>query len=319
MKTVVESTSAPSQLKVVLAFAIVYIVWGSTYFFIQKALVSFPPFILGAIRFISAGILMLTWGILQGEKMFTGRRLIVPVVTGLLLLFVGNGIVIWVQQSLPSAMVAIFVSSSPIWFVIMDRPMWRENFSNKTAIIGLLVGFAGVILLFYDKLSGGMKGHFTLGDFLPMGLLLLGSAVWAGGSLYSKYRSGGNSPAVNTTWQMMAAGLAFLISSMIHQEWQLFDINAVSLSASLSLLYLTIFGSILGFGAYVWLLKMQPVTKVSTYAYVNPLVAVMLGIFLANESVSTLQLTGLLTILSSVLLINLHKYVKIRKPVAVKT
>lgn len=308
-----EGISTPSQLKVVMAFATVYIVWGSTYFFIQKALVDFPPFILGAFRFLTAGLLMMTWGISQGEKMFVGRRLIVPIVTGLLLLFIGNGIVIWVQQSLPSAMVAIFVSSSPIWFVIMDKPMWRDNLSNKTSILGLFVGFAGVILLFYDKLAEGQQGIFTWSTMIPMGMLLIGSAVWAGGSLYSKYRSGGNSPTVNTAWQMMAAGIAFLISSMLHQEWQGFSVQAVSLSSFFSLLYLTFFGSIIGFGAYVWLLKMQPITKVSTYAYVNPLVAVILGVLFAHETVSAHQLTGLITILSSVLLINLHKYVKIKR------
>lgn len=304
--------TAPSTAKIILAFATVYIVWGSTYFFIQRALSSFPPFILGAIRFGTAGLLMLAWGVYKGEKMFAGKKLIVPLVTGFLLLFIGNGVVIWVEQILPSAMVAIFISSGPIWFVIMDKPMWHQNLSNTTSIIGLIIGFCGVILLFYDKVGSsiGVSGN---SDIVAMGLLLMASATWSAGSLYSKYRSGGNTPAVNTTWQMLGAGLVFIPCTFLNQEWQVFSIQSVSTSALLTMLYLIIFGSIIGFGAYVWLLKVQPITKVSTYAYVNPLVAVFLGVAFANETITSHQIIGLLTILASVLLINFHKYLKKEK------
>src|SRR5687767_13665792 len=115
-----------SPLLVILAFAIVYIVWGSTYFFIQEAIVDFPPFLLGEIRFI--------------------------IVSGVLMLFIGTGAVIWVEQSLPSAMVAIMVSSGPLWFILLDKPKWKENFSTRSTLYGLMLGFAGVILLFSEKI-----------------------------------------------------------------------------------------------------------------------------------------------------------------------
>lgn len=303
----------PSATLVVLAFATVYIVWGSTYFFIQQALAGLPPFFLGAFRFIIAGLIMLVWSLSRGEKVFSLKAIKPAIITGLLLLFVGNGVVIWVEQFLPSAMVAIMVSSSPLWFVLLDKPKWSENLTNRSTILGLLIGFAGVILLFSEKIMASMSSLNSSRDLFAMFLVVLGSMAWAGGSLYSKYQSGSNSATVNSTWQMFAAGIAFIPGVIFSGELKNFDPAAVSASAWGAAVYLIIFGSIIGFSAYVWLLKVQPATKVSTYAYVNPVVAVLLGIFFAKESISLLQILGLIVILGSVLLINLHKY---RKPKA---
>jgi drug/metabolite transporter (DMT)-like permease len=313
MKTIQSKT--PSTLLVVLAFATVYIVWGSTYFFIQKALSSFPPFFLGALRFIAAAILMMAWCFFQGEKVFDARVAKPAIVSGLLLLFIGNGIVIWVEQFLPSGMVAIMVSSSPLWFVLLDKPKWNQNLSNKSTIIGLLIGFGGVALLFSQQLSSAVSSISSTRDVFATAILVIGSMAWAGGSLYSKYKSSGNSAIVNTTWQMLAAGVAFIPGSLITGELNNLQLNTIPADAWLSVLYLVIFGSIVGFSAYVWLLKVQPATKVSTYAYVNPVVAVILGIFFAGESISQMQIIGLVIILASVLLINLHQYKKAPKQV----
>jgi drug/metabolite transporter (DMT)-like permease len=296
---------------VVLAFATVYIVWGSTYFFIQRALEGFPPFFLGSFRFIIAGLLMLGWSLMQGEKVFSWKVMKPAIVTGLLLLFVGNGVVIWVEQFLPSAMVAIMVSSSPLWFVLLDKPKWSENLSNKSTILGLVVGFAGVILLFYEKIMATMSSLNSGRDLFAMVLVVIGSMAWAGGSLYSKYNSVSNSATVNSTWQMLAAGVAFIPGAFFSGEFASVELSTIPVNAWLATGYLIIFGSIAAFSAYVWLLKVQPATKVSTYAYVNPVVAVLLGVFFAHESITPLQISGLIVILGSVLLINLHKY---RKP-----
>ncbi|MET7257711.1 EamA family transporter [Dyadobacter fermentans] len=305
------STKTPSTLMVVLAFATVYIVWGSTYFFIQRALEGFPPFFLGSFRFIIAGLLMLGWSLMQGEKVFSWKIMKPALVTGLLLLFVGNGVVIWVEQFLPSAMVAIMISSAPIWFVLLDKPKWSENLSNKSTILGLLVGFAGVILLFYEKIMATMSSLNSGRDLFAMVIVVLGSMAWAGGSLYSKYNSVSTSATVNSTWQMLAAGVAFIPGALFSGEFSSVQLSSIPTNAWLATGYLILFGSIAAFSAYVWLLKVQPATKVSTYAYVNPVVAVLLGIFFAHETITRLQILGLIVILGSVLLINLHKY---RKP-----
>ena len=295
---------------VVLAFATVYIVWGSTYFFIQKALHGFPALMLGAIRFLIAGLLMLGWSILRGEKVWRLKQMKIAAVSGILLLFVGNGAVIWVEQFMPSAMVAIMVSSSPIWFIVLDKPKWKENFRSKATIAGLIIGFGGVVLLFGEKIVAALSTVGHPAELGGMALLTIGAMSWAGGSLYSKYKSTNVSASVNTTWQMLAAGLAFLPLSLLRGEATQMQWQNIPADAWLSLLYLIFFGSIAGFSAYVWLLQVRPATQVSTYAYVNPVVAVLLGIFFAHEHITLLQVLGLVTILASVFMINLVKYKK---------
>ena len=297
-----------SPLMVIIAFGTVYIVWGSTYFFIQKAVHGFPPFLLGAIRFLVAGILLLGWSVLRREEIFIKQNIKHAAVGALLMLFIGNGAVIWVEQYMPSAVVAIIISSSPIWFVLFDKPKWKENFASKSTIIGLIIGFAGVILLFSEKIANAFTGDHIKRELLGMALLVIGSMAWAGGSLYSKYKSSAGSATVNTAWQMLIAGVAFLPGSFFRGEVQGLQWESIPTDAWLSLLYLIFFGSIAGFSAYVWLLQVRSATQVSTYAYVNPVVAVLLGVFLADENISILQVVGLVTILGSVLIINLAKY-----------
>lgn len=302
------NTTKPSAFLVIIAFAIVYIVWGSTYFFIQRALHGFEPFLLGSIRFVTAGLLMMAWCAFKGQNIWLVKAIKPALVTGLLLLFVGNGIVIWVEQFLPSAMVAILVSSAPIWFVVLDKPKWRENFASRATILGMIIGFSGVILLFYEQVSASLQ-HINAQVLSGMGLLVIGSISWSGGSLYSKYRSTADVPAtVNSSWQMLAAGVAFIPGIFLNHELPRTDWAAIPQSAWLSLLYLILMGSIAGFSAYVWLLQVRPATQVSTYAYVNPVIAVTLGVVFAGEKISLMQITGLAVILGSVLLINLSKY-----------
>ena len=301
---------AASTFSVVLAFAILYIVWGSTYFFIQRALSGFPPLMLGCIRFLAAGVLMLIWSLLRGEDVWNIRDIKHASVSGVLLLFIGNGAVIWVEQYMPSAMVAIVISSSPIWFILLDKPKWKENFTSKATIAGLAIGFAGVVLLFGEKIVAIMGTIGSGKELGGMALLILGAMCWSAGSLYSKYKATQVSAAVNITWQMLASGFAFLPFALLHGEASKLNLNAVTTSSWLSLLYLIFFGSIAGFSAYVYLLKVRPITQVSTYAYVNPVVAVLLGVFFASEHITLIQIIGLATILASVFLINLVKYSK---------
>lgn len=293
---------------VVLAFATVYLVWGSTYFFIQRAIQHLPPLLLGAIRFIAAGILLLLWSIIKKENLWDWKQIKPAIISGLLLLFIGNGALIVAEKTLPSSFAAILISSAPIWFVLLDRPKLKENLSNRSTVLGLVIGFIGVILLFSQSLPALFSsGHSA--EIIAMIILVIGSISWAGGSLYSKYFSKG-STTVNTTWQMMAAGIAFVPFSLLAGETKGFQWQSVPAESWLSVLYLVTMGSLVGYSAYVWLLKVRPATQVSTYAYVNPVVAVMLGVFFAGEHLTFMQVAGLAVILTSVLLINLAKYRK---------
>ena len=304
-----------STLMVVIAFATVYLVWGSTYFFIQIAVQHIPPFIMGALRFFAAGILLMTWCIIKGEKLFNWQQIKPALISGLLLLFIGNGAVIWAERNLPSSLVAVFVSAAPLWFVLLDKPKWKENLTSRDIILGLIVGFIGVILLFSERTANAFSSAGSMTQIAGLIVVIVGSISWAGGSLYSKYKSSG-SAIVNTTWQMLAAGVAFSLFSLVNKEWTGFQWQAVTTSAWLSVVYLVLMGSLAGYSAYVWLLQVRPATQVSTYAYVNPVVAVLLGVFFAGEQMSILQIIGLAVILSSVLLINLAKHRKEQKQAA---
>lgn len=308
MNTLIKKPASP--LLVILAFAIVYIVWGSTYFFIQLAMVSFPPFLLGAVRFLIAGIIMMVWARLKGELLFVKRDIKHAAVSGILMLFIGTGAVIWVEQYLPSAMVAIMISSGPLWFILLDKPKWAQNFRSKATIGGLVLGFTGIILLFSEKIIGTFSTAGNQHDLSGVLILIVGSIAWAGGSLYSKHYSTTGSVSVNIAWQMLAAGIVFIPGSLINGELRQFDWEAITPGAWMSVWYLVIFGSIAGFSAYVWLLKVRSATQVSTHAYVNPVVAILLGVFFANEHISLLQILGLVVILGSVLIITLVKYRK---------
>ena len=301
--------NSASLLMVILAFAIVYIVWGSTYFFIQIAVKDFPPFILGALRFIIAGVLMAAWCIFKGENIFAAKGIKHAAISGILMLFCGNGIIIWVEQSMPSAMVAIMVSSAPLWFVLLDKPKWSENLRSKSIIAGMLIGLAGVILLFSEQVSEALslQGSESV-KMSSMVMLVIAAITWSGGSLYSKYKSSEDSIIVTSTWQMIAAGIAFIPGIIIRNEFNGFHWKAVSGDAWMAVIYLVVLGSIAGFSAYVWLLKERPAMQVSTYAYVNPVVAVLLGVFFANEHISSIQVIGLIIILGSVFMINMARY-----------
>jgi drug/metabolite transporter (DMT)-like permease len=312
------SINKPSTLLVVIAFATVYVVWGSTYFFIQLALNGIPPMIMGAMRFVAAGILLLGWCYLKGDKIFDKATIKASGISGLFTLFVANGIVIWVEKFIPSAMVAIMVSANPIWFVILDKANWKVNLKSRSTIWGLIIGFSGVILLFGEAFSKSVAGGVDTQHLVGLLLLIVGPIAWAGGSLYSK-KTATNAPVrVNTGWQMMAAGLAFIPAGFIDNEYATFNISAVPAQAWMAVVYLIFFGSIAAFSAYVWLLQVRPATQVSTHSYVNPVIAVLLGVFFAAEVISWMQILGLVIILLSVLLVNLSKY-SLSKPAATQS
>ncbi len=301
-----------SGLMVIIAFAIVYLVWGSTYFFIQQAIQHIPALLMGFMRFTTAGFLLLLWCIIKGENIWQWNQIKHAAIGGILMLFVGNGAVIWAEQSLPGSLVAVLVSAAPLWFVLLDKQKWSVNFKSRETVIGIIIGFIGIVMLFSESIGTALSASTGLFQIISLILLIIGSICWSGGSLYAKYKSTG-STTVNTAWQMFAAGIVFLPGSFLTHELNGFHWQTVTTGSWLSLFYLIIFGSLAAYSAYVWLLQVRPATQVSTYAYVNPVVAVLLGVFLAGEKLNLLQLVGLAIILLSVLLINISKYRKQQK------
>jgi len=303
-------SKTPGSLSVILAFLTVYIVWGSTYFFIRQALYGFPPFLLGAIRFLVAGLFMMIWAVSKKENLFDRDTIKSAAISGFLILFVGNGTVIFVEQYVGTAWVAIIISAAPLWFVLYDKRHWKENFSSKSILTGLMLGLIGIFLLFLPNISSAYKTDRNPYEHIALFAVILSSMSWVVGSLYVKYKKTQAPATVNTSWQMFFAGLYFFVGAGLTGEFQSFKIASVSWQAWASLGYLIVFGSILAYSCYVWLMEVRSPAEVSTYAYVNPVVAVLLGVFLAAEHINSLQIAGLLVILISVLLINLNKYLK---------
>jgi drug/metabolite transporter (DMT)-like permease len=199
----------------------------------------------------------------------------------------------------------------------LDKRNWSINFKSRETVLGLVIGFIGVVLLFSENAVQAMSSSGNGIQIIALVVLIIGTIGWAGGSLYSKYYSTGPSNAVNASWQMLAAGLGFLPLSFISGDWAHFQPQQVGIDSWLALIYLISFGSLVGFSAYVWLLQVRPATQVSTHAYVNPVVAVLLGVFFAGEKMTMVQVTGLIIILSSVLLVNLAKYRKQKQKFAI--
>ena len=303
-------TKAAGPVSVILAFLTVYIVWGSTYFFIRKALNGFPPFLLGGIRFLLAAMLMMAWAVWKKENLFDRATMKSAAISGLLILFLGNGTVIFVEQYVGSAWVAIIISAAPLWYVLYDRPHWRENFHSRSILSGLFLGLIGIFLLFLPNFRQTPAASHNPYERWALFAVILSSMSWVVGSLYVKYHKTQAPAMVNTIWQLFFSGIYFFAGAGITGEFRHFSISAVSWEAWFALGYLIVFGSIIAYSCFVWLMEVRSPAQVSTYAYVNPVVAVLLGVFLASEHINALQIAGLLVILVSVLLINLNKYLK---------
>lgn len=292
----------PATGLIIAAFAAIYIIWGSTYLAILFGLKTMPPFLLSGMRFSTAGAILLAWRLAQGEKPAL-RPTLQNSFAGVLMLFGGTGAVVWVEQHISSGMAAIVVASMPFWFVLLDYRQWSYNFSQKLILGGVAIGFIGILVLF-----GTNTGDFSGKTVYAMLVLLAGCILWASGSLYLKYTPGSQSAMLNAGIQMLAAGMFSAMVGWATGETQHFSFAAVSTESWLGLAYLVGFGSLIGYLSYVWLLGVRPVVQVGTYAYINPVVAVLLGCVFAGEPFTMRQMLALAVILGGVLLINLPKY-----------
>ena len=305
MSTPILSPKNPSKALVITAFALLYIIWGSTYLGILIAVKTIPPFLMAGTRFVIAGVLLYAWCRLKGEALPDIKSIGHISFSGILLLFIGNSGLVWVEQYLPSGFAAIVIATTPLWFVILDKRQWKFHFANKPIIIGLLIGFAGVLSLF----AGKSDIHFSDNkmQLISFFVLVLGSISWASGTLYSKYKKTNGSNAMKAAIQMMAAGLVASATSISTGELHQFSWNNVSVEAIMAVAYLITFGSLIGYMSFVFLMSVRPPSIVGTYAYVNPVVAVFLGWLFAHEQITWHQVIALAIILTGVIIVNFSK------------
>lgn len=298
----------PTKWTILLAFAGIYIIWGSTYIAILVGLEGLPPFLLSALRFLLAGALLFAWCLVKKERLPSWKDIGKNTLCGVLMLFGGTVSVTWAEQYISSSLAAIIVTSLPFWFVLLDRQQWSFYFSRKIIIAGLLIGFAGVILLVsvgqQEQHSVQQPGYRMIASLV----IVAGGISWAAGSLISRYRPASTGLLMNGSVQLLSTGILTLIVSGAAGEFGQTDWQAVPAASWSAMCYLAIMGSLCAYLSYLYLIKIRPAAQVSTYVYVNPVIAVLLGAVIMNEPVTWLQVLALLIILVGVLLVNLHKY-----------
>lgn len=306
----IETQPPPTRAGVLAAFATVYVVWGSTYLAIRVAVESLPPFLMAGCRFLLAGGALLVWLLLRGESIPANNHWRKAAVPGFLMLVGGNGLVVWAEQTVSSSLAALLVSLTPVWFAAIEwlRPGGKPP--EPRTIVGIFVGFSGVILL--TSGHGGSGGPIHLWGVLA---LMLAGISWAGGSLWSRYHPSPQSPWMNAAMQMICGGAMLLCLGLLTGEGDQLDWATVSAQSLSALGYLIVFGSWIGFGAYVWLLKTSKPAHVATYAYVNPVIALFLGRIVLGETLNAQVLCAAAVILAGVAITTLPK-TRWEKPVS---
>ena len=287
--------------KVVAAFAAVYVLWGSTYLGIRFAIETLPPFLTQGVRFAVAGAVLFLWARLSGAPRPSAKQWRAGIVTGALLFLCGTGGVVWAERVIPSGVAALVVATEPISFVLLEAV--RRRRAPKAPIwAGLALGAAGLAILVGPGRFLG-TGRF---DLAACAVLVAGTFCWAAGSLYSRGSRMPASPAMATAITLLGGGALLAVLGVSVGELARFDPAAVSTRSVLAVAYLFVFGSLVGFSAYLWLLRVSTASRVSTYAYVNPIVAVFLGWALAGEPLTARVFLAAAVIVGAVALIIRH-------------
>ncbi|NLH06057.1 MAG: EamA family transporter [Chloroflexi bacterium] len=285
------------------AFAAIYIIWGSTYLGIRFAIETIPPFLMAGVRFLLAGAMLYGWARVRGAPRPLRVHWRSAAIIGALLLLGGNGGVTWGEQHIASGLAALLVATVPIWIAALDWLRPGGTRPDGPVIAGLLLGFVGILLLVGPGNLGGGEGNYTLGT-----LAVLGAAFsWALGSLYSKRAPLPGDALQGIGMEMLAGGVWLWLAGTLAGEWGQLNLGAISLRSGLALAYLTLFGSLVGFTAYVWLLRVVSPARAATYAYVNPVVAVFLGWALAGEELTPLTLVAAAVIIAGVVITTTYR------------
>lgn len=278
-----------------LAWVAVCVLWGTTYLAIRIALDTIPPLIMAGFRWTIAGSIILLFLRIRGEEIPPPSHWPAMLVLGVLLMGFGNGCVVWAEQTIPSGLTAVLVASVTFWMVGVERFMRDADSVSRRRIVGLLVGFGGIVLLVWPELTLGTSRSFLFGVFATQ-LACLG---WAIGSSYSRRRHANENVLAAAALQMLFGGLVLSVAGLVRGEWAVLAFSPRTFSA---LVYLIVAGSIAGFSAYAYALKYLPVATVSLYAYVNPVIAVILGTLILGEPFSArIAVAGIIVLIGMAL------------------
>lgn len=291
--------AAPSRFLVLAAFAAIYLIWGSTYLAIRYAVETVPPFFAAGSRFMVAGSILYAWARMRGTERPTGVHWRSAAVIGCLMLGGGGGAVHWAEQFVPSSVTVLLITTVPVWMVLLHWFQRDGKAPTVAEIGGVVLGFGGVLLL----VGAGDLGGGQPVDRLAAVVLVLASLSWAFGSVYSSRLKLPDSPLLAPSMEMLCGGALLLALGLARGEATSIEIGAVTGKSILAFVYLVVLGSIVGFTAYVWLLRVSTPARVSTYAFANPVVAVLLGCTLGGEPFTSRFLLSALIIILAVVLI----------------
>lgn len=296
------SVPQPRRWMVFLAFGLVYLFWGSTYLAIDIAVQSIPPALMCAIRFFIAGVIMLAICAATGHRIvYSPRQIALASVVGLLLLMGGNLTLSYAELAVSTGLAALIIAVTPLWFLVLDSLLLGDHHISGRGKAGLALGVVGLFILFWPELHSDALGHR---EFWASVSLLGGSFSWALGSVLSKRWQSGMDVFSATGWQVTAAGVGNFIFAVLNRDFAHVSWTARGLGA---VAYLIVCGSWIGYTSYIWLLKHAPTSKVSTYAYVNPVIAVILGWLILHERVDGYILAGSAVVVLSVILVTSAK------------
>lgn len=302
-----ESKIHPPKWQTLLAFGIIYFVWGSTFLAIRVGVREVPPFLLAAMRFFVAGLVLYIWTVVRGERSPSGRQWISAIFLALLIFVLDYGLLFWAEQRVPSGIAAVMLATIPVFMTLSEIVILRTQRLTIRLTCALLIGIGGVAVLMSRSLNLGGSPIDQAGAVA----LIIAAITWSISSSLSRKLPLPSSKVMSSGAQMLAGGVLLTVAAAALGEFRNFHPWNVSRGAWFSLLYLIIAGSVIGFTAYVWLLHHESPTKVGTYAYVNPIVAVLLGYFLGGETLGSRTVVGTLFILISVLIITTTR---VKKP-----
>ena len=300
-KVLALESGRPSTTHIAAAFAAIYLIWGSTYLGIRYAVETIPPLLMMGIRHVAAGSALYAWARWRGAARPRLRDWKYPAIVGSVLFVGGHGGLAWGEQTVPSGIAALLVATLPMWILLLARVWGTEKRFSARALAGIALGFLGVGILFGPDVlrhSGGL-------NMVGAAAVLLSTFIWAAGTIYMRNVPMPESPMLSAAMQMMAGGASLVAAASITGETARFHLAAVTARSWAALAYLAVFGSLVAFTSYTWLHMVERPSRVATYAYVNPVVAVLVGWLVAGEQIGALTVVAMMIILAGVALVTL--------------
>lgn len=298
--------TAPNPVLLLSAFLAIYFIWGSTYLAIRFAIESIPPFLMGGARFLAAGGIVYLFTALSGNPAPCAAHWRSAMILGALMLFIGNGCVVWAEQHISSSVAALLITTEPLWIVLLQWLAMGGKTPNAGIWAGLAIGTIGTTLL----VGEGLFSESAHVDYAGVGAVIAATLAWAIGSLYVTRAELPDSPLQATSMQMLVGGALQLATGTLRGEWAQFSLERISLQSWLALGYLIVFGSIVAYTAYTWLARVAPPSRVATYAYVNPVVAVFLGWAIGREHLTAQMLIAAALMILAVFVITTQSATK---------